>query len=674
MVVGKNFFLESLYIRTLLVGCMRCVGFHAGLEEDDEQMPEQQFEPLEEAVDPFLAALNSKCLGPADYAAELVINYTLNRQQILAVAPIAWVMEQMWLNRSNPQSSLADGAAGEGCNCLWLGAGGSGKTYAYSKVLRPMFRRYFTDAGYIVGAPTHAAVRLLGPEAKTLHKWANVSPSSGLDRRSLRSAKTKGSPIEKKIMEVMAVLLDELSMNPPDVYHAAGFRFSVLRQERLMLDMGRYLEQWFGRVPIGVQLGDFLQLRPTAQRSLCEWHDVQRATDAAAQGGSSDEEELPENEAAQHTSNAAELGRLMFKNSLQRVVHFTGSGRFSDCPSGRQLVEILTSMREGKEMSDTLWAALEARALSQEELQAEELRQRLLDAHWGGLAWEQVARLQHVRVGLEGKALKKKVYFVQAIDRATGPNELTKEQSMTALQIVNMTKTHYLMGGCPLYEGMPCRISCILDAPLLNRELPVIVRSIKLHPREPAIAEDAGCVVLQYQPVAVLVEIDDDSYKNIQLPGDLAPRGHVLLRAVASDKAWSLQVAPKQSIPVIRKQIPLAPRSVLTHYGLQGITARNGLVAFLSKPAWMKDPDYALAIYVMLSRPRKLEDLFIIDLPPRHIFEHFLHEHNPLLVQRMKEFEQQAKLDEVRAMSYLRKLQWHQKEGIARQLSAGDLT
>ena len=108
---------------------------------------------------------------------------------------------------------------------------------------------------------------------------------------------------------------------------------------------------------------------------------------------------------------------------------------------------------------------------------------------------------------------------------------------MAALQIVNMTKTHYLIGICPLYEGMPCRISCILDAPLLNRELPVIVRSIKLHPSEPAIADNCGCVVLRYQPVAVLVEIDDPNYKNIQVSGDVAPKGHVLLRAVASDKS-----------------------------------------------------------------------------------------------------------------------------------------
>ena len=635
-------------------------------------MPEHVFEPLQEAMDPFLVALNNRCIGPGEYAAELAINHTLNRQQILAVAPIAWVMEQIWLNRSNPDSMLADGACNESCNCLWLGAGGSGKTYAYSKVLRPMFRRYFSEAGYIVGAPTHAAVRLLGPEAKTLHKWANVSPNTGLDRRSLRSAKNKGNPIEKKIIEVMAVLLDELSMNPPDVYHAAGFRFALLRQERMMLDMSRYLQEWFGRVPIGVQLGDFLQLRPTAQRSLCEWHDAQRATDTAAAASSSDEEPVADEEAAQRTSNAAELGRNLFKNSLQRVVHFTGSGRFSDCPSGQQLVQILMCMREGKRMPDDLWAALQARAYSKEQLRAEESRQRLLDAHWGGLAWEQVARLQHVRIGLEAKALNKIVYLVQAIDRATGSNELTKEQCISALQIVNMTKTHYLMGICPLYEGMAARISCILDAPLLNRELPVIVRSIKLHPNEPAIEDGCGCVVLRYQPVAVLVEIDDPNYKNIQLPGEMAPRGHVLLRSVACDKAWSLQVAPKQHVPVIRKQLPLAPRCVLTHYGLQGITARAGLVAFLSKPAWMKDADYALAIYVMLSRPRKLDDLWIIDMPPRHMFQRFLHEHNPLLVQRMQEFEQQAKLDETNALSYVSKLQWHKNESIWSKLSVED--
>ena len=73
------------------------------------------------------------------------------------------------MNRAQLESCRADGACNESCNCLWLGGGGSGKTYAYTRVLRPFFRRFFGLEGCVVGAPTHAAVRLLGPEAKTLH-------------------------------------------------------------------------------------------------------------------------------------------------------------------------------------------------------------------------------------------------------------------------------------------------------------------------------------------------------------------------------------------------------------------------------------------------------------------------------------------------------------------------
>ena len=87
----------------------------------------------------------------------------------------------------------------------------------------------------------------------------------------------------------------------------------------------------------------------------------------------------------------------------------------------------------------------------------------------------------------------------------------------------------------------------------------------------------------------------------------------------------------------------------------------------------MKDPDYALAIYVTLSRPRKLDDLWIIDLPRRQMFEQLLHEQHPLLVQRMKEFKQQAQVDEMNALSYVSKLQWHQRDGIRGLLSADDL-
>jgi len=564
--------------------------------------------------------------------------YTLNKQQVLAIAPVVCAIQDMFEHRSNPMSHIADGSSREKCNCLWLGAGGSGKTWAYTKVIRPLLQRFFGSKGYIVGAPTHAAVRLLGPEARTLHKWANVNHNQGMDRKDIRSAKSKGDAIESQILNAKAGIFDEMSMTPPDVYHASGYRFSILRQESQQLDLEKYLQEWFGALPIGIQLGDFLQLRPAMQKSLCEWvKPVNPTMDAT----------LPdEDDESRDVSNASELGRLLFKNSLGKVVHFTGTGRFSDCTSGKQLVALLSSMRNGTEIPDALWDALQERKFEVGSHKTLDLKKQLLLAHWGGFAWEVVARLQQLRAALEAKKANKMLYLIQAIDRPTGGQALSKEQTLSALQVVNMTNTGYLIGMCPVFEGMQARITCILKEPMLTRELPVTIRQVQLHPREQGIAGDEGFQVLQYQPLAILVEIDDPEYRNYKVPGCDAPAGHFYLRAVTCEGSWSLQIGHKQYIKIVRKQFPLAPRNVLTHFGLQGVTARQGLVAFLSKPAWMSNSDYGLAMYVMLSRARKLEDLHLVDLPERHIFEKFLHEHNPLLVERMRTFEaHQMKVD-----------------------------
>ena len=84
----------------------------------------------------------------------------------------------------------------------------------------------------------------------------------------------------------------------------------------------------------------------------------------------------------------------------------------------------------------------------------------------------------------------------------------------------------------------------------------------------------------------------------------------------------------------------------------------------------MKDPDYALALYVMLSRARKLEDLWLVDLPPRQMFESFLHDQNPLLVERMAEFQQVAMRSEESAVRFLKHLEWHVGDFVSKHLSA----
>ena len=129
-------------------------------------------------------------------------------------------------------------------------------------------------------------------------------------------------------------------------------------------------------------------------------------------------------------------------------------------------------------MPTALWEMLRSRELDPESLSRAEEKRKLMAAHWGGFAWEQVARLQHMRATLEAQAAGERLYFVQAIDKPTGGQNLTAEHTAMALKVLNMTKTGYLMGMCPLFVGMKARISRILPEPLLTRELPVVVRRL----------------------------------------------------------------------------------------------------------------------------------------------------------------------------------------------------
>ena len=51
-----------------------------------------------------------------------------------------------------------------------------------------------------------------------------------------------------------------------------------------------------------------------------------------------------------------------------------------------------------------------------------------------------------------------------------------------------------------------------------------------------------------------------------------------------------------------------------------------------------------------------------------------LHEHNPVLVKRMREFEEQARVDEGTAIEYVRRLSWQGIPWVRKHLSADELT
>ena len=422
------------------------------------------------------------------------------------------------------------------------------------------------------------------------------------------------------------------------------------------------MSQWFGNIPVGLHLGDFLQIRPAGRRSLCEWLDTDESVEDLEANGE---------------TTAAEMGRFLFRDSLTHVVHFRGTGRFSTCSSGVDLIDILTHMRLVTPMPDALWAKLCDRVVKTDDGDDPRLRDnQFLDGHEGGLVWEVVARLQQLRAQRDAARMQQQLYYSQAVDTSTrAAAALCKDDAFAALQVVSLTGTGYLMGMVPLFVGMHVRLTTtVKKVPLLVREVTGTVVNIQFHSREPLRQHGSYLgagqpIILQYLPIGVFIKLDDKEMQNVQfLPG--AQKGVVFVPTVTSK--WSFK-KPQQTpmcgrerftgMEMERKQIPLAPATINTHYGLQGQTARKGMIAWLTRPAEMSGGDYFLALYVMLSRATKLDDILIFDLPDRHVFEQGLLE-LPKLALRMQQFETKAQACVLVAEDIMRKkLGWPAADG-----------
>ena len=71
----------------------------------------------------------------------------------------------------------------------------------------------------------------------------------------------------------------------------------------------------------------------------------------------------------------------------------------------------------------------------------------------------------------------------------------------------------------------------------------------------------------------------------------------------------------------------------------------------------MSDGDYFLAIYVLLSRATKLDDVLLVGMPARQLFEQGLLA-LPVLQQRMKALEDRAAQDRAAAEGIMKSLDW----------------
>ena len=366
--------------------------------------------------------------------------------------------------------------------------------------------------------------------------------------------------------------------------------------------------------------------------------------------------------------------------SITGVAMFTDTSRLSECPSGRMVVEILSCMRVGRNMSDATWEALKARRLRTDLRDPRLDEERFQNGHEGGFIWEVVGRLQQLRAIQDAKVAGARLFYVQAVDcPGQAAHEFSRADAMAVLKDLNMTRSGYMLGMCPLFIGMRVRITQQVEVPLLVREVKGVIRNFQPHPREHCYWQHDGSsepVLLRYLPAAIIVELDDKELRQHTFLKGFPP-GYVAIPPQQQTWTWKQYVEVEEggrescrtravTMDVTRRQIPLAPQRINTQFGLQGITAQEGMIAYCYKHAQLKPADYFLSVYVLLSRATKLKDLLLAGLPDRTWFATAIRDPGLAeLRKRIMEFEERAKQDAVKADALIASFGWPTADALA---------
>ena len=83
--------------------------------------------------------------------------------------------------------------------------------------------------------------------------------------------KISQAALEARLNPKRALIIEEVSMIPPSIYNMLLYRFYHGRKKRWQVTQERLYTQSecaFGRMPLKLHVGDFLQFRPTGAMSL----------------------------------------------------------------------------------------------------------------------------------------------------------------------------------------------------------------------------------------------------------------------------------------------------------------------------------------------------------------------------------------------------------------------
>ena len=204
-------------------------------------------------------------LGPGAAAWQLCQDTNLNEEQIDAVALVTCQIQKMWNDRPLQNGWLPSSWLKENTTVLFLGGGGCGKSYVVLKVIKPLVEMYFGPDSFEGQCPSNAGARLIG--GRTVHASLGLSPASSLQIQNLQLQGKIKTKVERKAGPAAAVVIDEASQLSATLFHADALRHTYARSVRhdLQVELYTHTDQLFGRMPLLILCGDFLQLPPVPE-------------------------------------------------------------------------------------------------------------------------------------------------------------------------------------------------------------------------------------------------------------------------------------------------------------------------------------------------------------------------------------------------------------------------
>lgn len=534
----------------------------------------------------------------------------LTTDQVLFLAKFGHVCNTVWDEERDDMPM----ARRQRFSLLLMGQGGSGKTALIQDIVLPVLDLLFPAEDAFTPPQTSLIVCASWAQAENIstseHKAVSCHNASIMCVQSLRNAKMapgeKKSGLERKWGNKRCLVVEEVGTISPALLNMLLYRSFHGRADRWEVQEPMYDKHSgaFGRMPIVIFLGDFLQLRPTAAMSLLD-----DLSDAGR-------DVPPEFQMASKL-----LMTTPFCFELRKT------NRFKD----ERLAELMAFMRApGKKLPAHLrqhWLAMQVKDRpNQPDPRLQE--NRFQTGHMLAIYWETVGRWVLMRARRDAAALKTPLFLLQAADSATPP--LTKENCAKLFNHYNPYETGHMHGFLAVHLGMKVRLLVPLDKQKgLVQEAEGVVVHVAVNPKDQArvdasFAQAAPTDPLYLEHVALGLWVRFDKYTGAPFQRKLRQADATLTEPLTQSLVF---VEPSSTmIPfkwrghsVYRVGFPLSHAKVRTSTSCQGKTLKGGVIIDCARredgPHPMDDGTWWLHLYVMLSRATTLDDLLLLRAP-----------------------------------------------------------